>query len=305
MLCLVALIIFSVLGIFSLSYRQLAKEALDCVFRRMTFRSCNTGFQEKVRAKVSGGLLKYSVFLAKVFNKYFELLAWIFFILMIASTAYTIYGGYNFLRYGSCNGLNSSGFCVFDPAGSNNQISQAGASCSAGGPQALNLNLTNVNLDDFPRQKIDSKNQVVFIGCYLCDYTRATYPVIKELLQNHSSDYTFIHFPVKSGSEYLSNYAYCAYKQDPQKFWSFNDSLFSSKKEDLINNDYVLSLAVKAGYDENSIEKCAVDQNTHSAVNKLFDEVATTNIYGTPTIFVNGQPFVGPKPYRVYWWALK
>lgn len=55
MLCLVALIVFSILGIFSLSYRQLAKEALDCVFRRMTFRSCNTGFQEKVRAKVSGG----------------------------------------------------------------------------------------------------------------------------------------------------------------------------------------------------------------------------------------------------------
>ena len=34
------------------------------------------------------------------------------------------------------------------------------------------------------------------------------------------------------------------------------------------------------------------------------DEATKTGFYGTPTIFINGQSFVGPKPYRVYAIAL-
>jgi len=30
-----------------------------------------------------------------------------------------------------------------------------------------------------------------------------------------------------------------------------------------------------------------------------------TGVYGTPTVFVNGEPIVGPKPYRVYERLLK
>jgi len=33
--------------------------------------------------------------------------------------------------------------------------------------------------------------------------------------------------------------------------------------------------------------------------------VDKTGFYGTPTIFINGKAFVGPKPYRVYAIALK
>ena len=60
MFCLIALIIFSILGIFSATHRQLAKEALDCVFRRVTLRPCNTGFDKKVKGKVIGKLLNKS-----------------------------------------------------------------------------------------------------------------------------------------------------------------------------------------------------------------------------------------------------
>ena len=34
-------------------------------------------------------------------------------------------------------------------------------------------------------------------------------------------------------------------------------------------------------------------------------EVASTNFYGTPTVFVNNRAFVGPKPYRGYAISLK
>src|SRR3989344_4079964 len=91
MFCFIALIILSIMGIFSASHRQLAKEAFACVLRRITFRPCNVSFQEKAKGKILGWLLRKSPFLAKFFNKYFEVLSWIFFVLMMGSFAYGAY----------------------------------------------------------------------------------------------------------------------------------------------------------------------------------------------------------------------
>ncbi len=54
MFCIVAFVVLSILGIFSASNRVLAREALDCVLRRVTLRPCNTGFDEKMKAKLLG-----------------------------------------------------------------------------------------------------------------------------------------------------------------------------------------------------------------------------------------------------------
>ena len=94
--CLISLIVFGIMGIFSASQRALAKEAFDCVFRRMTFRPCNTGFQEKVKGKLLAKVIKRSTFLAKVLNKYYEIFSWIFFILMMGSTIWMFRGIYNY-----------------------------------------------------------------------------------------------------------------------------------------------------------------------------------------------------------------
>jgi protein-disulfide isomerase len=50
----------------------------------------------------------------------------------------------------------------------------------------------------------------------------------------------------------------------------------------------------------NKITECANSEETKNEVNKEVLELEKTNIYGTPTIFINGKAFVGPKPYRVY-----
>ena len=120
--CLVALIVFGIMGIFSASQRKLAKEALICVFRRVSFRPCQTGFQEKVKGKLVTKLLQRSAFWAKILNKYYEIFSWIFFLIFLGSIVWLGWGGYNFYVYGSCNGLNSTSFCAFDPSGANNKI---------------------------------------------------------------------------------------------------------------------------------------------------------------------------------------
>lgn len=72
-LCVVALIVFGILGIFSVKYRVLAKEAFDCVARTATLRPCQTGFDTRLKGKIVVGALKVSPGLARALNKNFHL----------------------------------------------------------------------------------------------------------------------------------------------------------------------------------------------------------------------------------------
>jgi protein-disulfide isomerase len=60
------------------------------------------------------------------------------------------------------------------------------------------------------------------------------------------------------------------------------------------------SVLTNLGLDATAIDACANDPATEEQVQKLFTEIKKTNFYGTPTIFINGEPLVGPKPYRVF-----
>ena len=110
--CLIALGVFAFLGIFSAKYRRWAREAFDCVGRRLTLRPCQTGFDDKVRAKVVSKLLQRNAAAARFTHKHFETLAWIFTILLFASLAYTTYSFYNLAVYGTCD-PSDPGSCVF------------------------------------------------------------------------------------------------------------------------------------------------------------------------------------------------
>ncbi len=78
MFCIVAFVILGILGIFSATRRELAKEALHCVFRRVILRPCDTGFDEKLKARILGSVIMRSETAARILNRNFELLSWVF-----------------------------------------------------------------------------------------------------------------------------------------------------------------------------------------------------------------------------------
>ncbi|MCL4353945.1 DsbA family protein [Patescibacteria group bacterium] len=305
MICIIALIVFSILGIFSATHRTLAKEAFDCVLRRVTFRPCTTGFNEKIKGKIVGKLLSRSVTVARVLNKHFELISWVFVILTVGSTFFAVKGVYNFYLYGSCNGLNKSGFCVFDPAGANNQITAVNTSCSQNTSSEKNVSLKSLNLSDFPQLRKEADKQIVFMGCYACDYTRKTYPLIKKLSDQTNSQLIFIHVPAKEKTNFISKYVYCANKEDGDKFWTLNDRLFSPDMVNIESDEKIQEAIKSSGYDLPKILACTSNSNTQQLVDQQINSINHTGVYGTPTILINDQIFVGPKPYRVYERALK
>jgi len=113
MICIIALIVFGILGLFSVGYRQLAKEAFDCVFKRMTLRPCTTGFDQKMKSKVTAKLMKFPK-LARFTYRYFELISWLFTISLFLSMGYSAYSMYNLAVYGTCDPAHPEN-CAFSP----------------------------------------------------------------------------------------------------------------------------------------------------------------------------------------------
>ena len=112
MICLVALFTFGVLGVFSARYRSLAKESFRCVFLRMQFKPCDTQLDQKIKSKLTSKLLTRSPRVARFIYKRFEILSWIFTILLFSSMIYSAYSLYNLYAYGTCDP--HSGNCLFD-----------------------------------------------------------------------------------------------------------------------------------------------------------------------------------------------
>lgn len=115
-LCWIALPVFVVLGLFSVRYRKLARESFDCLWRMTTFRPCKSTLDERLRADITGKLMKHTPSLARFFYNNYKLIALMIMIVMITSTYLTGVGVYNYIKYGNCNGENSSAFCIINAA---------------------------------------------------------------------------------------------------------------------------------------------------------------------------------------------
>lgn len=303
MFCIASFIVLSILGIFSATNRQLAKEALDCVFHRVTFRPCTTGFDQKMKARLVGGLLTRSVPVAKFISKYFEILSWIFVALFLLSIAFGIRGLVLYYTTGSCNGLNSTGLCVFDPSGQNEATSSV--SCPTSATSAKDLTLAGVDLSTLPVKNPSSPEKIVFIGCYECDYSRKAYPIMMKLVDRYNPDFVFAHFPVKGNTNHLAEVAYCVYQQDQDKYWQLNDILFSADKSVIETDAFINDTLTHLGVDTGQVNACLFDPNTARIIQNQVTELQKTHLFGTPTVFINGEALVGPKPYRVYAIALR
>lgn len=112
MFCLIALIVFSVMGIFSATHRRLAKEAFDCVFRRITLRPCDTGFDKKIKGKVIGKLLEKSPKLARGIHRFWEQISWALVIIFFVSMFFSARTVYNLSVYKTCDPENPEN-CIF------------------------------------------------------------------------------------------------------------------------------------------------------------------------------------------------
>lgn len=305
MFCIISFVVLSILGIFSASNRELARESLDCVLRRVTLRPCNTGFDEKMKAKILGVVITRSEGAARFINRFFEPLSWAFFIAMLLSLVFFVRGLYLFYTTGSCNGENSTAFCVFDPTGANNQTSTLAVCPVPTTTEQLKLNLESLDLAAMPTLNPQADEKILMIACYHCEYSRKAYPMIRELADRYQTGLTFIHYPVKEATDKFSRISYCVNKLAPDKFWDYNDRMFEGEAANLDDEEYMDKLLSDSGVDPQAVDACVDDAETEKGVKDQMEQIVHTGFKGTPTVLIGEELYVGPKPYRVYAIALK
>jgi glutaredoxin len=212
-LCLVALVVFAVLGIFSARYRKWFRESLGCVTRMATLRPCDTGFKEKVQAKVVSSAMKKSERMARTLNRYFEVVSLIFTIAFFASLAYTAYGFYNLAMVGSCDPANPEN-CVFNPGGDPNRVICPFENYNPG--NSINISGGFHEIEGVEPAKVNGRVLVYFIGTNQCPHCKWERPIMKSVADNFPQYIEFREVeldanPSKESTEVFKHYSPAGY----------------------------------------------------------------------------------------------
>jgi protein-disulfide isomerase len=90
--------------------------------------------------------------------------------------------------------------------------------------------------------------------------------------------------------------AECVRKQDENKYWSYHSMLFDHQEE--FTYELFISFASELDLNIETFTTCYNNQETKEIVDADIVAGTKSNIYGTPTLFINNQTIVGPKTYR-------
>ncbi len=293
-LCIIALPVFAILGLFSLKFRKLTMESLECMFRTVTFRRCRSGLDDRIRSGFTGKLMRVNSGLAKVFYKNYKLISWILLIVFIWATYTSAVGIYNYNIYGNCNGPESTGFCLLDPTGANSGTSGVGGSIH--GERIFPV----VEGDDYIFGNPDAELTIIEFGCFRCPYTKKAESIITEVLEHYEGrvnlQFKNMILPAHSLSYEAGLAGNCALEQD--SYEEYHDLLFA--RQETIDYNGFFDIARELELDMPRFEMCLRDEKYEDEVRA--DSLSGVNalIQGTPTFFINDKVIVGPKPFKTF-----
>ncbi|WP_245717994.1 DsbA family protein [Nocardia miyunensis] len=97
------------------------------------------------------------------------------------------------------------------------------------------------------------------------------------------------------GSRYSSrgaNAAYCVADADPSKFQAWLSAMYQQQPEEGaggLPDSKIIQIATASGVTDPSVAKCITDDKFDSYVQKTTQDVFSTGINGTPTVYVNDK----------------
>lgn len=285
--CVIALVVFGFLGIFSAKYRRLSKEAFDCAFKMIQLKPCDTGFDQRVKAYVTTKLMKVPLFAKFVYNN-FNLLSWIFVLTFFLSIGGIAYGIYNYVAFGNCNGPQSTAFCIFNAA------------------KQATISPKDINITGHPiRGNLSANVTIIEFACLQCPYSKAAEPTVEQVLSTYAGkvNLAFFFFPLPQHlhGKLAATADYCAGGQN--KFWEYHDLLFQNQNQfnNSVTNDQALNAIINAARQLNlNITQFSTCLNSTEAAQKVQADIDLGNklgITGTPTFFIGNSKLVGPQSF--------
>ncbi len=123
---------------------------------------------------------------------------------------------------------------------------------------------------------------------------------IDKILENYSNDIVIAFRPYyiqKRGvTPELANVLWCAREQE--KFFDLRDEVYKKVAQDefLISN--IFSLAEEIGLDRKELLECSNDRKYVKKVNALASEAKNSNVFGSPTTFINNELIIGARTWE-------
>ncbi len=263
-LCFIALPVFAILGIFSVRYRKLALESLDCIFRTATLRKCRSGLDERIKAEVTGKALKLSSNLASFIYRFYKPLSWLILMLLVWSAYASGIGIYNYAKYGNCNGPSETGFCMLDPTGSNSKISETDIDV----PSAIAY--PEIENDDPIIGSKDAELTIIEFGCYACQYTKKAEPIMKEVIDYYKGrvnlQFKNFYIPHHNLSYTSALAADCALEQG--RYNEYHENLFL-EQEKMKDIESLVEAAGSVGMDISKFSECLDTEKYKNEVRRI------------------------------------
>jgi protein-disulfide isomerase len=125
-----------------------------------------------------------------------------------------------------------------------------------------------------------------------CPYCRRATPVVKHLVARYAAGMRFVyrHFPLVDKHPAALQAAEAAEAAGAQgRFWDMHDLLFAN--QEALETDDLLVYAERLGLD---VARVATDLRVHRYLDRIRMDMrsgAAAGVRGTPTFYVNGQPF--------------
>ena len=154
------------------------------------------------------------------------------------------------------------------------------------------------------RTTIGDPNAPVLVETYedfLCphcaDFTFELGPVLMDLVQEGKVRWEYKYRVIGGADSYNANLAAeCA--ADQGKFWAYHEALFRRVSEQgkiAVFPKSLKQLAADLGLDQDQFNQCFDSKQHLKEIQKIDQLAAARGVNGTPTIFINGQLYNGPR----------
>lgn len=142
---------------------------------------------------------------------------------------------------------------------------------------------------------VSGERQLVVYGDFECPYTAATMREIGRLLERGDAvELVFRHFPLRGihpHAQAAAEAAEAAGRQD--RFWEMHDVLFRNQAH--LEAADLLRYAERLGLDLGRFDSDLADPATKERVERDLETGLRSAVDGTPSLFVDGRRYQGPR----------
>jgi protein-disulfide isomerase len=149
---------------------------------------------------------------------------------------------------------------------------------------------------DHIRGPVDAPLTLVEYGDFQCPYCGAAYPVVEDvrMKMGESLRFVFRHFPLPQVHPYAVQAAEAAEAAGAQeRFWPMHDVLFENQRA--LDTGSLLLYAARLQLDVPTLRRDLLSHVYKPRVERDFMGGVRSGVNGTPTFFINGVRYDGPR----------